>query len=405
MLDKIKAAVEARMNDTVRFLQEMVRIPSENPPGRYEEIAERVAAECRRAGLTAETIRTPDRILRELKLETPRLNVIGRLNGSGGAKTLIFNAHLDTVPVSTPEAWRCQPFAAEIVDGKVYGRGAADSKARLAGYLAAIRAVQDLKIPLKGDIIYTATADEETGGLAGPGYLVKEGILKGDYAIVEGRCGSVAYAMCGVLHAAVTTTGKAVHARNPEEGVNAIYRMVPLIARLERYHTELRARKSDVPGIPAPTCSVGTITGGVKTNVIPDRCTITVDRRVVPGEDPAQVWNGLRDVAAAAAKAVGYEASVEQILFAEPHLSDPDSALIRSLVANATAYRGAPIPVAGSTGFGDARFFCNLLKIPTANYGPGREGTGAHAVNEHVYIEDLKEGATVCAATILDLCR
>jgi succinyl-diaminopimelate desuccinylase len=405
MLDKIKAAVEARLDETVRFLQEMIRIPSENPPGRYEAIAARVEAELRRAGLTAETIRTPELVLRELGLEPPRLNVVGHLAGTGGGKTLIFNAHLDTVPVSNREAWRCDPFAAEVVDGVIYGRGAADSKARLAGYLAAIRAIRDLGIPLRGDVLYTATADEETGGLAGPGYLVKAGLLRGDYAIVEGRCASVAYAMCGVLHAAVTTTGKAVHARNPEEGVNAIYRMVPLIARLERYHAELRARKTDIPGIPAPTCSVGTIAGGVKTNVIPDRCTITVDRRVVPGEDPAQVWNGLRDVVAAAAGEAGHEAAVEQLLFAEPHLSDPDSVLVRSLVAHATAYRGAPVPVVGSTGFGDARFFCNLLKIPTANYGPGRDGTGAHAVNEHVYIEDLREGATVCAATILDLCR
>jgi len=199
----------------------------------------------------------------------------------------------------------------------------------------------------------------------------------------------------------VSTKGKSCHALDPSKGVNAIYKMVPLITAIERYHDELSRRSCTVKGIKYPTCSLGTIKGGIKTNVVPDQCVIAIDRRVTPDEKLNDVRKELRQLLEKTSPRT-YKA--REIMAASSYKTDPKSELVRIVNDNIKEVTGKRLVVKGMGGATDARFFANDLGIPTINFGPGRLGEGSpHGANENLRIKDLILAAKVCALTALDL--
>jgi len=383
------------------LLRELVAIPSMNPyradtlgPGYGEAaIAERVAAILREAGLAVEL----------QQIAPGRPNVLARLDGPQGARPLLFVAHLDTVPV---EGMTVPPFAGEVREGRLYGRGACDNKGSLAAMLAALRRVAAARsnpVP----ILFTATADEESGygGIRAATAAAKScGLRVASCGFGNSELGTrnsqllpragfvgeptalrIVIAHRGVVRWAVATHGKSAHSAHPEQGVNAIYRMAPLVADLERLAGEIRRRPAH-PLVGPPTLSVGTIHGGLTVNTVPDRCAIEVDRRLVPGESP--------DAAEAEARAVAerHGATLERFFAAGAFEVPPDCDAARMAVGAVEAVLGR----AETVGVAYATEAPEVLAagIPCVVVGPG-DGSKAHSADEFIALDQLEAAARV----------
>ena len=405
--EQIVAAASELEADTVSFLAEMIRTQSVNPPGEYRAIHERVEAEFEAHGWETEVVWTPDHVLESLGLDPayPRPNVLGYLT-RGAGPTIALNAHLDTVPVNEPEHWTHDPFGAEIDGDRMYGRGANDSKGRIASYTLACRILEDVGlVPDDATVVLAITCDEETGGQAGPGYLVESGTLAPDYAIVEGNCDEIWLGVSGVRQFEVTVTGTASHAGiAPEKGANAILGASRILRAIEQYGGELENEESDVPGVGTPTCVPALIDGGVKTNVVPAECSFSVDHRVLPDRDGDEVERRFESLVADVDLPEGVSASVAVTLRGDPYLSDPDDVHVRSIAENATVVFGRRLDLVGVRGFSDGRFFA-AAGAKTINFGPGDSESNPHGADESISLGQVRDAGAVIAASLVDIAR
>lgn len=267
------------MSEVVALLQALVATPSVSPLGKPPGSGEGEAAVTR---VLAERLATAGLAYEVSEGAPGRPNVVVRLAGGDGP-SVIFEAHMDTVPVANMTG---DPFAARLHEGRVFGRGACDNKASLAAMVVALEETARRGDP-PGDIILAATADEEYSG-AGVQYLIDQG-LRAEGAVVGEPTGlRLVVAHKGALRLRITTHGLAAHSSEPDRGKNAIYLMAPLIEALREYGDSLQERPAH-PLVGRPTCSIGTIHGGEAANIVPSACSIVVDRRLLPGEQPATV--------------------------------------------------------------------------------------------------------------------
>lgn len=402
-LEVIQESAGDLESETISFLKEMVRTPSENPPGEYEAIHELVRGKFEEEGWSCKTAWTPAERLRELGIpeEYPRPNILATVT-TGNGPTIALNAHLDTVPAD-PENWSYEPFGAEIDNTRLYGRGSTDCKARIAAYTLAAQILERNDLFPDATIILAITADEETGGEAGPGYIVDADLIDPDYVIVEGSSEQVKHAAAGVIHYTVTVTGKSSHAGSRlDEGANALLSAARVITQLEAYGDELRTRESDVTGIGSPTCTPATITGGIKTNVVPDRISFTVDQRVPPDFDADDLETEFKTTVESVDLLPGTDVSIAVDLRADSSWSDPESPHVKAVQANAEAVLDRDVPIAGSRGFTDARFFANA-GAKTVHYGPGDSMSNQHGIDESVALDQVIDSGTIVAASLIDI--
>jgi succinyl-diaminopimelate desuccinylase len=274
------------MSELIQLLKTLIEIPSPNPPGDARAIAQFVADWLGLVGANVQVF---------APLEKPEAQSVVASIGSG-APVLMLHAHIDTVPVADleREGWSSDPFRAVERDGKIYGKGSVDDKAPLAAMMCAFQ-----KLAQKhhvGTLVLVAAAEEEVGGQLGTKWLADHGHLpKSDFIVVgEQTFNRVATAHKGVMRATITTSGHSVHATNPDRGINAIYAMARVVLALEQYHLELAARVHPLVGV--PTCNVGVIQGGSTANAVADQCTVRLDRRMIPGEQPEAVQRELEAV-------------------------------------------------------------------------------------------------------------
>lgn len=363
--------------NSIELLQQLLRIPSPNPPGDTRAIARFVAEQMRAIGC-------------DLRMPAPSakpeaLNAIAVLGA--GDPVIMLHAHIDTVPVAQNEAaqWSVDPYAAVVKDGALYGKGSIDDKAPLASMMLAMMDAAEQE-RLRGTLILVAAAEEETGGQLGTKWLAENGHLPScDFIIVGEQTGNkVATAHKGILRATVRTTGKAVHATNPDRGVNAIVAMSKLVAALDAYHRELAQRPHPIVG--APTCNVGLISGGSTANAVPDACQIRIDRRMIPGEDPAAVKAELRraldavDVSPAAV-------SIDDFVYSRWFDSALETDLGRTFLSCVrAALADDPGPIGYMPG-SDAKHLMDLARGDMIIFGPGSYEV-AHAADEHVKLSD-----------------
>lgn len=391
MKNAIIEAVEHLENEILTLLQDMIKIPSVNPPGDYEEISNYLKRRLLEYGLSVAVIEVPQELVREKKLTTRRKNVIATLKGNGTGPSLILNAHLDTVPEDNIEKWNYPPFSGVINDGKIYGRGATDSKGRLAAYIGAVIALKKSGARLSGDLIIAATCDEETGGELGAGFLTRTGLLKGDFALVEGYSQEIIRAMAGMTQLRIVSNGKPAHAGFKWNGINAIEKMAKVISGLESLQKDLQKEPSSIHGMKYTTINVGVIKGGTKSNVVPGSCEIEVDIRIIPEQSIEEIISRINRMIQKL-----QEDDQEMNIFCVetnqaktvPTIMEENHPLIATLQEASKEINGKVLPVIGVMGQSDSRWFIQN-GIPAINYGPGTANNRIHGYDECMNIEDL----------------
>lgn len=471
--------IDARFDEEVRFLAELVKMPSDNPPGDCAAHAEGTAKLMEGLGFTVERHVVPQATVEAAGMITATNLVARRVYGTvdarefasilGGLDTkqykilemlvrpqgatasemtaaglnkvsvrtyakqiaaqcgldyreikegrgarywiyragpvIALNAHGDVVPPG--EGWTADPYGAEIRDGWMYGRGAAVSKSDFATYAFATLALEQAGVPLKGGIEIHGTYDEEVGGDIGPRWLIEQGISRPDLAIAAGFSYSVVTAHNGVLHLEAVIDGKSAHAAIPFTGIDALEAANGIMSALYAFRRSLATKVSEITGIGSPQLTLGLIKGGINTNVVPDRVTIRMDRRMIPEENPAEVEAELRAVMEGAAKAYpGIRLTVNRILLARPLVPLPGSErLAEALVRHAGDIMGERVETKGVPLYTDARHYA-AAGIPIVLYGAGPRTiteANAHRADERLPIEDLRRATKVVALALLDL--
>ena len=401
--EQLDAWIDAHFDEQVRFLQELIRVPTDTPPGNNAPHADRAADLLRAMGLDVEKHPVPEAEVRAAGLESITNLVVRRTYGPG--KSVLLNAHGDVVPPG--EGWTRDPYGGEIADGKIYGRATAVSKCDFSTYAFAVRALEAVVQPKSGTVELLFTYDEEFGGEVGPGWLLKHKVIHPDLMIAAGFSYQVITAHNGCLQMEVTVHGKMAHAAIPDSGVDALQAAVQILNALYAQNTLYKQVCSAVEGITHPYLNVGMIEGGTNTNVIPGRVTFKLDRRMIPEENPADVEATLRRVIADAAATVpGVTVEVKRMLLA--NAMKPlagNQPLVDAIQKHGQAVFGEPIPALGTPLYTDVRLFCEA-GIPGVIYGAGpRTVLESHAkrADERLDLEDLRRATKVIARALSDL--
>ena len=400
---QLDAWVNQHFDEEVQFLQALVRVPTDTPPGNNAPHAERTAELLQAMGLEAQKFPVPPDRVHAAGLQSVTNLLVRRRFGSG--RTVLLNAHGDVVPPG--EGWTHDPYGAEIVDGKLYGRAAAVSKCDFATYTFALRALEAVAKPTQGCVELLFTYDEEFGGELGPALLLNNGTIKPDLMVAAGFSYQVITAHNGCLQLEVTVHGKMAHAAIPDSGVDALQAATKLLQVLYAQNDVIKKVRSDVLGITHPYLNIGMIEGGTNTNVVPGRVSFKLDRRMIPEENPEQVEADLRDlIAQTAAHCPGISVDVKRILLARAMRPLPGNVpLVQALQSHAQAVFGVPVPALGTPLYTDVRLFCEA-GIPGVIYGAGPRTvleSNAKRADEHIVLEDLRRATQVMARSLADL--
>jgi acetylornithine deacetylase/succinyl-diaminopimelate desuccinylase family protein len=362
------------MDESVALLQRLVRIPTENPPGNeYREVAALIGDLLAAAGYEVSSV----------EAEPGLFNVVGLLRGTVGYPTLLLNGHLDVVPAG--EGWQHSPFAGHFDGERVYGRGAADMKGAVASMLTAAKRLAARRDKLRGNLLLAFTADEETGGHNGVKYLLDNSLLRADFAIVgEPTNFEVRSCQRGALWLEIEFHGRSAHGSLPHLGINAVEMAAEAVAALRR--TEALQQAHPLLGV--PTLSVNRISGGTKVNVIPNRCRIEIDRRMLPGEKAENVQREILSTINAT-RFPGSDVSVKQMIAAEPFELRGDQLRIAAFCRNSYERVTGCRPVStGELSFTDARLLVHQANIPTVVFGPGLDSV-CHITDEYIDVRDV----------------
>lgn len=410
--EAISRFVDAQFERECAFLAELVRVPSDNPPGDCAPHARRAQALLDQLGFRVDAHPVPADAARANGMIAATNLIVRERFGSGGP-TIALNAHGDVVPPGA--GWTHDPYGAVIVDEPghgptMYGRGVAVSKSDFATYAFAILALRDLAangVALAGSAELHLTYDEEVGGEIGPQRLIAQGLSGPDYAISAGFSYAVTTAHNGCLHLEVVVHGRQGHAAMPERGVDALAAATKILTALYASRETMKAHRSATVGIDHPTLNVGLIDGGINTNVVPDRVRFRIDRRIIPEESPEQAEADLRAlIESAAAASPGIRVEIRRIMLAKPLVKLAGAErLTRALQSHGERYFGVAIGEHGVPLYTDARHYA-AAGIPTVLYGAGprtlAEANG-HGADEKLRLEDLRRATKTVAAALAEL--
>ena len=402
--------IDAHFDEQVRFLQELVRIPTDTPPGNNTPHALRTAELLEGMGLPSQRFEVPQAEVQAQGLTSITNLIVKRHYGEG--LVIALNAHGDVVPPG--EGWTHDPYGGEIVDGQMYGRATAVSKCDFSTFTFALRALEAVAKPSKGQVELHFTYDEEFGGEVGPGWLLSHGHTHPDLMIAAGFSYQIITAHNGCLQMEVTVHGKMAHAAIPDSGIDALQGAVALLNALYAQNALYKHIRSNVEGISHPYLNVGLIEGGTNTNVIPGKVVFKLDRRMIPEEDPVQVEASIREVLAKAVE--DYNASrearhaihidVRRMLMAHAMKPLPgNKPLVNTLQQHASDIFGEPIPAVGTPLYTDVRLYVER-GIPGVIYGAGpRTVLESHAkrADERLNLDDLRRATKVIARSLSDL--
>lgn len=383
-VDVLAAISEA---ETLDLLRALIRVPSENPPGNEDAIAGTLVSYFEGSGVTAR--------LREVRPGRP--NVVAEV-GSGDGPTLVFNGHLDTVPVG--EGWTVDPFGGDVRDGRVYGRGACDMLGGVAAMCTAAVALKRSGLPLTGRLVVHGVVDEEVDAI-GSQLAAEE--VEADWVVVTEPTGGKVYAFGkGQVNVEVTFTGRAAHSSVPELGHNAINDAAAFVVLVEQEH-QRRLTAAAEGDVGPSTFSTGVIRGGLTGSIVPAECTVVVDRRVLPLET---LDEGLADVERLVDRLresrPGVDATIRPTLLFPPFPPSDDDNLARLVQAVIRELDAGSGEIAGFAAATDAAWYARR-GFATVICGPG-DGATAHQPDEWIGVDDLHAGTrvlTLVAARLL----
>ena len=410
---QLDAWIDQHFDEQVQFLQALVRVPTDTPPGNNAPHAERTAELIKDYGFEAEKHAVPQAEVQAYGMESITNLIVRRPYGNGG-RTVALNAHGDVVPPG--EGWSHDPYGAEIVDGAMYGRATAVSKSDFSTFTFAVRALEAVARPTKGTIELHFTYDEEFGGLLGPGWLLEQGLTKPDLMIAAGFSYEVVTAHNGCLQMEVTVHGKMAHAAVPHTGVDALQGATAIMNALYAENVKYQQVTSKVAGIKHPYLNIGRIEGGTNTNVIPGKVVLKIDRRMIPEENPAEVEASIHAVIAKAVQDFNQQrdyqgqdavrTDIRRILLANAMTPLPGNApLVDAIQKHGEAVFGEKPAAVGTPLYTDVRLYVER-GIPGVIYGAGpRTVLESHATraDERVQLEDLRRATKVVARALHDL--
>ena len=401
---QLDAWIDAHFDEQIRFLQALVQVPTDTPPGNNSPHALRTAELLSAFGFNAEKFEVPQATVDAAGLQSVTNLIVRRPQNKGGL-TIALNAHGDVVPPG--EGWTHGPYSGEVVDGKLYGRASAVSKCDFSTFTFATRAIESLPQRVNGNIELHFTYDEEFGGELGVGWLLKHGHTKPDLAMAAGFSYQVVTAHNGCLQLQVTVHGKMAHAAIPASGVDALQAANVILTALYAQNTLYKKISSQVEGITHPYLNVGQIQGGTNTNVVPGTVVLKLDRRMIPEEDPTEVEANIRRVIQQAAdRCAGVTVDIKRILLAralKPLAGN--KVLVQALQRHGEAVFGEPIAAGGTPLYTDARLYCEN-GIPAVIYGAGPRTvleSNAKRADEHVVLEDVRRATKVVARMLFDV--
>jgi succinyl-diaminopimelate desuccinylase len=374
-----RAAVDRDL--VVRLTRDLVRIRSVNPPGNERPAAEYLGNQMRALGLEVEL----------QHLDEDRSQVIGRIRGAGSGH-LVLTGHLDVVPPGVQE-WRHDPFSADVVDGRIYGRGSADMKGAVAAIVAAASALLKCGFRPKADYVIAATAGEEAGMFGATAMVERRSLVDSRYLVVaESSNLDVFVGEKGVLWLEIRALGRTAHGSMPSLGVNAVTFMSRLLSRLEDFPAPFTESRL----LGKPTISPNVIQGGNKINVVPDFCRLELDMRTVPGQDNVSILKAIEEIASDAARDFSPDVRFEiEVLNDVPPLeTDPTDPLVQATLQAVKAVRGSVAEVGGVPYATDAARLTPGFDIPMVICGPG-DPRIIHQPDEYVEIEELVQAAEI----------
>jgi acetylornithine deacetylase/succinyl-diaminopimelate desuccinylase-like protein len=393
--------IDALQDEIIKFHQQIVRIPSENPPANYDEIAKFTANKIKQIGL---------------EVEIRRNNVVGKIRNNNNKHTLILYGHYDTVEAF--KGWTEDPFGGEIIDGKIYGRGSSDDKSCVTAEIFAIQAILDTISEFSGNLTLTAVGDEELGGLAGAHYLLSNKIVKGDACLLGDSPFGYPIGYCGGgMFPIFVIQGKQSHGmgfpdlpkplRNEYSGINAIQKMVKVMNFLLEMKKELNMKETKYPLPPSYSSKVSdinlaVINGGTKISIVPDRCVLQTSINTVPEQDIKSLKNKILQFMKNMKEEDPFlDISVQIPIVYEPQVIDKNSKFAKAvknafkIVFNEERDFKLFIPTT------DAHWF-QERGIETILVGCTRGDNNVHTKDEFVYIEDLIDLTKIYALTVLN---
>ena len=374
-------------NRLLGFARDLVRTSSENPPGDERQVANLLEAKMREIRLKVD----------RYDFKPSRPNLIGTQD-FGKGHSIIFDGHMDTVPAGNKDLWSVDPFSGMIIDGRLYGRGTADMKCSIAAWLSALEAVLNAGIELRGKVLTCLVSDEEVSGL-GTEDILSKGYFA-DMAVVGEPTGlTLQIAHKGVIRWRLTTLGRAGHISSPEEGINAIQKMAKVCHMLDRYSKHLKKRKHKLLGY--PTISIGTIRGGEKDNIIPARCEVSIDRRLMPREEPEKAETELIELLEAMKKPdKDFRHELERYVLLQASEIEPDEEVVSIF---GRSIKKVTSRKARIEGFNATCEMVHLVKkgIPTLIFGAGSLSQ-AHKADEYVNVEEIVAAAKIYAEFIVE---
>ena len=410
---QLDAWIDAHFDEQVKFLQALIRVPTDTPPGNNAPHAERAAELLKEFGFEAKKYPIPANEVHDNGLESITNLIVRRKYGQG--KTIALNAHGDVVPPG--EGWAKDPYGGEIENGKIFGRASAVSKCDFSTFTFAARALEAVNAAsqhqLHGTLELHFTYDEEFGGLLGPGWLLEHAHTKPDLMIAAGFSYQVVTAHNGCLQMEVTVHGEMAHAAIPDSGTDALQGAVHILQALHALNTQYLQITSDVEGISHPYLNVGQIHGGTNTNVVPGKVVFKLDRRMIPEENPIEVEASIRQTIEKAAQSFKpprggsqLKVDIKRILLA--NAMKPlagNQPLVDAIQKHGEVLFGEPIPAIGTPLYTDVRLYVER-GIPGVIYGAGpRTVLESHAkrADERLELEDLRRATKVIARTLQDL--
>lgn len=366
--------------DPVTLTQSLLAFDTINPPGRELACIESLAAILSEAGLQVQVH----------KFGENRANLIATLNGPGAGAALCFTGHVDTVPLGNAP-WKRDPFAGEIIDGRLYGRGSTDMKSGVAAFVTAACAAARGQRKAGGPLTLIITAGEETG-CDGATELVQSGVLEhgGALVVAEPTSNVPMVGHKGALWLRAVTTGVTAHGSMPHLGVNAAYKAGRALSKLEAFEFN----EAPHPHLGKPTLNVGAVRAGINVNSVPDRAEIDIDIRTIPSLPHARVKEHL-------AAELGDDVSMNPLVDVPAVWTEPRDAWIRDVFKTVEVVTGkAPPSIATVPYFTDASVLKPALgDPPTVVLGPGEPGM-AHQTDEYCFVDRIHEAAEIYASLI-----